>query len=779
MSRVRMQLRRLLSLTIALLAGFSLLMASAAYAEGTAYTVSFDTNGGSDVPSQSVESGSTATKPEEDPVKDRYDFGGWYADALCKTPYTFSEKVTASITVHAKWNLRQSSLIYERSAGAIGTLPNDITATSSTVQIAANKLTKSGSTPFITLDWNDGSAPVTVTGSSAVTYAANGWLGSDGKTYADAASYTFNGKDLTLITRFKMSPTPSFVIPDHTREGYIFKGWMNAKTNGAIISTSLDTIPDPQDSVTYYASWQKQATLTYRNEDAGITGKVPSAVTAGVGTELTIADNQMAKAPAESKVTVTFNRAGGTGTADSAEVTVPITWQPSGWNTSADGTGDAVSGTFVLKQDTVIYPVFTETTGKADLTLPDAVRDGFVMQGWFDAAQDGNLLGKVGDTISVSADETIYAQWKEQEMLNVTISFHDTDANPQDLSAYAQTYTVPAGVSTPLDLSAQIKKITDLGYEMVSAVPTESDGIAKEVSLDVSHRREETSETSASMHVHRTITYTIPGASSPTVINQQGTYQTVTKSIKDLVTGSVDRQVTYVTITGLSAVNIPSFTGYTASMTSVPAVTAFDEASIKDSTVAVTYAKNADSTAAPGKVVTCPEAGFGPDSYWDESKKACVNPPKQTASAQAGSSQQGTASTPAATATPTPSASAAASSTPTPSARPTATASSAGGSSNSGSGSWAIMNLVLTILAAACALYSILKREAGTRSLIAMILSGGGTAASIAMMVLTQHLAGHAEFLDGNTVWFAAAAVISIIGFVLTVMGSIKDAPEE
>ncbi|MDD6858003.1 MAG: InlB B-repeat-containing protein, partial [Lachnospiraceae bacterium] len=49
------------------------------------YKVSFDTNGGSKVSGQSVEWNKLAAKPETEPVKEGYTFGGWYADKDCKT----------------------------------------------------------------------------------------------------------------------------------------------------------------------------------------------------------------------------------------------------------------------------------------------------------------------------------------------------------------------------------------------------------------------------------------------------------------------------------------------------------------------------------------------------------------------------------------------------------------------------------------------------------------------------------------------------------------------
>ena len=70
-------------------------------AHGSGHTVTFDTQGGSTVPSQTVFSG-TADVPDV-PTKDDYEFAGWYKDALCTQRYDFSSPVTANITLYAKW----------------------------------------------------------------------------------------------------------------------------------------------------------------------------------------------------------------------------------------------------------------------------------------------------------------------------------------------------------------------------------------------------------------------------------------------------------------------------------------------------------------------------------------------------------------------------------------------------------------------------------------------------------------------------------------------------
>ena len=63
------------------------------------YTVTFDSNGGTDVASQKVKSGSKATKPS-DPTKKNYVFKEWQLNG---EKYDFNTKVTKNITLKAAW----------------------------------------------------------------------------------------------------------------------------------------------------------------------------------------------------------------------------------------------------------------------------------------------------------------------------------------------------------------------------------------------------------------------------------------------------------------------------------------------------------------------------------------------------------------------------------------------------------------------------------------------------------------------------------------------------
>ena len=74
-------------------------MASWTAVTPVSYTVTFDSNGGSSVPSQTVVSGQTATEPTA-PTKTDYTFAGW---TLNNAAFSFSTPITGDITLVASW----------------------------------------------------------------------------------------------------------------------------------------------------------------------------------------------------------------------------------------------------------------------------------------------------------------------------------------------------------------------------------------------------------------------------------------------------------------------------------------------------------------------------------------------------------------------------------------------------------------------------------------------------------------------------------------------------
>ena len=123
----------------------------------TKYTVTFDSNGGSKVSKQTIESGKTATKPSN-PTRSGYTFKGWYLNG---SAYNFSNKVTKNITLIAKWEKNKVvSYVTEDLGGVVGQIKIYVTADGNKVAGTVDITSKSGKTitkdvPATGLVWNN------------------------------------------------------------------------------------------------------------------------------------------------------------------------------------------------------------------------------------------------------------------------------------------------------------------------------------------------------------------------------------------------------------------------------------------------------------------------------------------------------------------------------------------------------------------------------------------------------------------------------------------------
>ncbi len=78
------------------------------------FTVTFDTNGGSQIQSQSVKEGERVNEPEI-PVKEGFNFMGWYHG---EEMYSFSSSVVNDITLTAKWEIKRYEIIFNCDGGS-------------------------------------------------------------------------------------------------------------------------------------------------------------------------------------------------------------------------------------------------------------------------------------------------------------------------------------------------------------------------------------------------------------------------------------------------------------------------------------------------------------------------------------------------------------------------------------------------------------------------------------------------------------------------------------
>lgn len=76
------------------------------------YTITFNTNGGNNIPPTEIEEGQKLTKPT-DPIREGYKFIGWYSDEDLTEEFDFNTPITENITLYAKWEKETTDEILE------------------------------------------------------------------------------------------------------------------------------------------------------------------------------------------------------------------------------------------------------------------------------------------------------------------------------------------------------------------------------------------------------------------------------------------------------------------------------------------------------------------------------------------------------------------------------------------------------------------------------------------------------------------------------------------
>ena len=398
------------------------------------YTVTFDTDGGSEVASQTVPYGGQAAAPAV-PAKPGYTFAGWERDGKA---YDFAAPVTEDLTLTAKWTVNQYTLTFDTDGGsAIAPITQDYgTAVTAPADPTRTGYTFAGWTPeipatmpaenltikakwtvnqyTITFDTDGGSAiaPITQDYGTAVTtpadptrtgYTFAGWTpeippAMPAENMTIKAKWTVNQYTLTFDTDGGSAIDPitqdygtAVTAPaDPTRTGYTFAGW-----------TPEIPAAMPAEDLTIKAKWTVNTyTITY-DLDGGTAEGNPASYTVESGA-ITLAE------PAKPGYTFT----GWSGTdlegADNLDVTIP-----------AGSTGDR-SYTAHWQVNTVYSTLRFEARGgsalatlalpygsRVDLTKYVPTREGFAFTGWY---TDRELTQRV-TSLTLTNSTVVYAGW--------------------------------------------------------------------------------------------------------------------------------------------------------------------------------------------------------------------------------------------------------------------------------------------------------------------------------------------------------------------------------
>ena len=363
------------------------------------YTVSFDSNGGSDVDSQQVEYKDTASQPDN-PTLDGYTFQGWTLDG---DPYDFNAPVTSSITLKALWS------------------KNTPVAKKHTVTFDSGKGSKVDSQTV--KEGDPASKPDNPTREG---YTFNGWLlGGDPYDFTTpvmqdltlTASWTKNKSTYTVkfdlnggdgnIADQKVKEGSTIDRPANpTREGYTFMGWQYEDSDWNFLNTVTS-------NMTLTAQWKlnevKKYTVAFDTAD---------------GTSIdpqTIKDGGKVSKP-DDPTREGYEFKGWTLNGVDYDFTAPVkadlvltaVWTPVKPKTYTI-TFDTDGGTVVPSQTVKDKGTATEPTAPT--------KTGYEFKGWL-------LDGKTYDFITpVTKDVTLKAKWEKTKVESYTVAFNSADGS--------------------------------------------------------------------------------------------------------------------------------------------------------------------------------------------------------------------------------------------------------------------------------------------------------------------------------------------------------------
>lgn len=242
--------------------------------ESTAYyTVTFDANGGSEVSSQKIESGKTATLPNS--TKTGYSFSGWYNG---KTAFDFSTPITSNLTLRAKWTAHTYTIVFDKNGGTGDdmqslscTYDKDVTLPMNSYTAPAGKvfvgwaLSKDAATPV----YSNGKIIKNLTSENGavITFYA---LYDTGYSvfYDDGVPY----EDITVpadSTKYSAGSTVTVLFDGiGSRHGYNFVGWSDGENT--YTSSSTTTFEMGTRNVTLTALWETNIKVSFSRDSINL-----------------------------------------------------------------------------------------------------------------------------------------------------------------------------------------------------------------------------------------------------------------------------------------------------------------------------------------------------------------------------------------------------------------------------------------------------------------------------------------------------------------------------
>lgn len=365
------------------------------------YSLSFNTNGGTEVSEIIKISGTVVDIAGVETSKPGYTFDGWCLDQELTNKVTLVN-LDGHKTVYAKW-LKDCTLNFDTNGGTA--LDAVVKPEGTNLELSQYKTTRQG---YVFEGW--------FLEPGFVNLVTNLALHDDVTLYAswvhisDCKSLNFDTTGGEEIESMWIPTGAVFevatIVP--AKKGYVFDGWyLESGLVNPVTSVKMDT------DVTVYAKWIDGFTITFNTN--GGSEIEPVTVVEGTVVDLT---QYVPTKPTHAFV----------GWHTDQELTVPVT----AITVSADVTvyakwiSEAASYTLTFNTNggNTIAPKAFEPAAVVDLTLDAYIpqKSGFAFEGWY---LENTLTNKVA-SITMDADKTVYAKWVQY----YTVTFNTDGGTP-------------------------------------------------------------------------------------------------------------------------------------------------------------------------------------------------------------------------------------------------------------------------------------------------------------------------------------------------------------
>jgi len=231
------------------------------------YTVSFDVDGGSAVPSQTIAHGEKATEPMLAPIKAGYTFGGWYTDKNHTQAFTFNSIITGDTTIYAKWEPLKYTVSFEVGDGSA--VPNQSVAHGEKANEPTPVPTKTG---YTFGGWyKDAGHTQAYDFNSVITETMTIYAKWNAQTYT--VSFNTDGGSMVSSQSVAHGGKVSKPTSAPTKAGYTFGGWYTSSTLEKLFDFDSSSITR---NITIYAKWVSIVSPPTSNDSSNSESSTPS-----------------------------------------------------------------------------------------------------------------------------------------------------------------------------------------------------------------------------------------------------------------------------------------------------------------------------------------------------------------------------------------------------------------------------------------------------------------------------------------------------------------------